>query len=251
MGVSLILSSFRRAHLLERSLFSIVRQNVTDLEVVVVNDGIEDSTESVVNQYRDKLDIKYLFSGHRNADGDKWRVSGFALNIGVKHCKYDKIILSCAEIYHLNNAISYLTEALADPKALATTKIIYFDADGSFFSNIKTTEHKQLFKIDNEAKDCRLMPFFMGMWKNQFVDIGGYDEDFTGYAADDNDLILRLQANGCHYIFTDAEVVHLYHGKRCDSQIHWEDPAWAYNRKLFLERKDIIIRNQNREWGKI
>lgn len=252
MGVSLILSSFRRAHLLERSLFSIARQNVPDLEVVVVNDGVEDDTEGVVNYYRDKLDIKYIFSGHRNADGDKWRVSGFALNIGVRVCKHEMIILSCAEIYHLNDAISYLTDAVAkDHKVLASTKIIYFDADGSYFANIKTTESKLSFKKDNEAYDCRLMPFFMGMMKERFTEIGGYDEDFTGYAADDNDLISRLISNGCYYAFTDAEVVHLYHGKRCDSQIHWEEPAWAFNRKLFLERKNIIIRNQNREWGKI
>jgi len=251
MGISLVLSSFRRAGLLEKSLFSIARQKVSSLEVIVVNDGIEDDTEAVVNQYRKSLDIHYIFSGRRNISGDKWRVSGFALNIGVKVAKYDKIILSCAEIYHLNDAISHIQEALEDrPRSLATPEFIYFDKDGSFVSSIENGEDPEKFVIDDESKDAKLMPFFMGMCKQRFMEIGGYDEDFIGYACDDNDLVFRLLSNGCHYSFTKAEVVHLYHGKRCDSQLHPENPDWAYNYNLFLNRQHQIVRNQNREWGK-
>jgi GT2 family glycosyltransferase len=90
----------------------------------------------------------------------------------------------------------------------------------------------------------------MGMWKDEYISIGGYDEDFTGYAADDNDFTDRMLKNGCSYYYVDAVSVHLYHGLTCDAQPHEENPAWVYNQKLYNERKNIIVRNQGREWGK-
>jgi hypothetical protein len=47
-----------------------------------------------------------------------------------------------------------------------------------------------------------------------------------------------------------AKIMHLYHGVRCDAQMHPENPKWVYNYELFLARKDQRIRNIGREWGK-
>jgi predicted glycosyltransferase involved in capsule biosynthesis len=91
----------------------------------------------------------------------------------------------------------------------------------------------------------------MGMYKSEYMSIGGYDEDFTGYGADDNDLIFRLMYSGLKYYFTNSKIIHLYHGERCDSKMHPENSSWAYNYNLFTTRKKEkrIIRNQNKEWG--
>ena len=89
------------------------------------------------------------------------------------------------------------------------------------------------------------------MTKKEFIEIGGYDEDFVGYAGDDNDFVQRLLKNGCEYYCNNAKVVHLFHGKRCDSDYHWKNPAWVYNHFLYQVRKHKIVRNENKEWGKI
>ena len=64
-------------------------------------------------------------------------------------------------------------------------------------------------------------------------------------------IINRLKLKGCEHHRTDAEIVHLYHGKRCNGGMEWENPKWAYNRNLLIERKDILVRNKNKEWGKL
>ena len=114
MKVSLILSSFQRPHLLRLGLSSVLRfKPPFPLEIIVVNDGLPDETENVCKEFCDKgLDVQYIFSGQRNLGGTiKRRVSGFALNIGIKQSTGDIIVLSCPEIYHLSDILT--TEVLA------------------------------------------------------------------------------------------------------------------------------------------
>ena len=80
---------------------------------------------------------------------------------------------------------------------------------------------------------------------------GREDEDSKGYAGEDNDLISRLELNGLKHHKTKAKAVHLFHGSRCDSKVHYDNPLWKLNFDLFSKRKGIIIRNQGREWGVI
>ena len=88
-------------------------------------------------------------------------------------------------------------------------------------------------------------------WRKEFIDIlGGYDEDFTGFAGEDDDLIGRFKKIGLRYHPTGAEVVHLFH------QSVRLDPNWAvgreYNRKLLRGRsRGSPIRNIGRNWGQI
>jgi glycosyltransferase involved in cell wall biosynthesis len=248
MSVSLILGSFNRPTLLDKSLFSIGAWNTeTEFEVVVINDGVDDATEDVCAKYSNSLDIKYIFSGQRNANGIIRRMAGFALNIGVKQSKYDNIILSCAEIYHLNNAIDLTAKHIQD-NILVTPRFMYFDDTGNF---TKTLTNGNRIPINIESVMNITMPYFMGMCKKHFIDIGGYDEDFIGYAAEDNDFVGRLLFMGCNFFYTDARVVHLFHGGRCDSQKHPENSAWAYNYNLFESRRGQVNRNIDKKWGVI
>lgn len=46
------------------------------------------------------------------------------------------------------------------------------------------------------AKGKRMMHGRIGMYKNEFLDIGGYNEDFCGYGFDDHDLMTRAMNSG-------------------------------------------------------
>ncbi len=89
------------------------------------------------------------------------------------------------------------------------------------------------------------------MNRNEFFSIGGYDEDFIGIAADDNDLVERLKLNGCRYHVGNFQVVHLCNELLDANKLtsRFSDPRYQYNVKLWHERKGTIVRNKNREWG--
>ena len=111
--VSVVMAAFRRAKLLDTGLSSIARYKVKfPLEVVVVNDGIEDDTEAVCESYKGRLNIKYVFSGHRNRGGIRFQSPGFPINIGIKQASGDIIVLTCPEIYHLDDCLNKIVEPL-------------------------------------------------------------------------------------------------------------------------------------------
>lgn len=260
MKVSILLASYKRPTLLNLGLQSILQFKPSfDFEILVMNDGIPDGTEEVCNKFKNELNINYFFTGQRNLNGIKKRGPAFALNIGIKQASGDIIILSCPEVYHLNKATDIVVNALIQhPMSMVIPQVVLFDQANVFTTQLTkrlngeaTTE---LLKLDTLVGGAyggghAGMPFFMAMYKKHLTEIGGYDEDFTGYAGEDNDLIERLQCKGLSHFRTEAQVVHLYHEGANNGLCHWENPAWCFNYKLFMERKGILVRNVGREWG--
>jgi glycosyltransferase involved in cell wall biosynthesis len=263
--VTLLLASFNRPHLLKLGLSSITKfEYPFNLEVIVLNDGLEDETESVCEYYKNKksnIVIKYIFTGQRNKGGAKKRVPGFALNIGVKQSKHDIIVLSSPEVYHLNNALGGIVPILEqNPLSMVIPKIVYFDQTAETTNYLLALDDSQLLTpvIDTNKLRGGLfgechgeMPYLMAFYKKEFTEIGGYDEDFLGYAGDDSDLIGRFKQKGLVYFKTLAAIVHLWHPGTNDGGFHWGDSAWVYNWNLLNSRKGDIIRNRNREWGQL
>jgi predicted glycosyltransferase involved in capsule biosynthesis len=185
-------------------------------------------------------------------DGNiKWRVPGFAINIGAKISKGQILIISCAEMFHLNNCIAQLTfPLLSDPKLLGIP-IARDDQDSSFLNNLIAKEgsfdHNSFY--NNYPGLNTSLPFLTSVTREEFFAIGGYDEDFTGIGYDDNDLMLRLTKNGCTYFQTAAETIHLYHERIWYARAN--SPETIFNRDLFYARQNQVVRNQDREWGKL
>jgi len=257
--VSLILAAFKRADLLDLGLYSIFKyiHNISfPFEIIVVNDGIEDETENICKKYSGKLDIKYYFSGQRNTEYIKSRVPAWAINIGVKKSTGDIIVLSSPEIFHVNDALNYVVPFLfSNPRTITSIGTLYFDKCNYLLPILQTNRDAQLtpFILSKCFKGmaARKMPFLMGMYKQEFIEIGGYAEDMFGYSADDNDFVERLIRNGLNIIYTNGIVAHLYHGGSNDGEPHPENPLWVYNFNIWQERKknNVIKVNLDKEWG--
>lgn len=250
--VSIIISSFLRPHLLKWGLFSLAQQIIPfQFETLVINDGIDDETAGICQEYQKKLNLKYFFTGQRNqASGIKWRVPGFAVNIGVKQSAGPILILSCAEMFHLNGAIAKLTYPVLENKKRIGIPLGKDDRSGAFLNRLQENNGRYPEQLINYLPDLNTkLPFLISVSRDEFLAIGGYDEDFTGVAFDDNDLVDRLCLNGCSYCRTDAKTVHLFHPRYVYAT--GESPEWRFNRDLYLAGKNKIIRNENREWGKL
>jgi len=260
--VSLILPCFRRADLLDLGLYSISTYIDTltfPLEIIVINDGIEDETKSICDKYNNKLNIKYYFSGQRNSTEIKPRCPAWAINIGVKKCSGDIIVLSCPEVWHVNDALNLIIAPIltSDDRIMTTVRQVHFDDRNYLLPLLQANRNIVVSKnilnnlvIGNKGNLAAQMPFLLGLPTQEFLDIGGYDEDFIGYAGDDNDFIYRLLDNGIRQLRTNADIVHLYHGgSNINPGFHHDNPSWVYNWNLFTSRRGIIKRNVGRSWG--
>ena len=258
MSVSVLITTFNRPLHLKVSLESLCRQPLENLdyEIVVINDAIEDDTEEIVSGYVNAgINIKYLFTGQRNKDGLIWRVPGFALNIAIQQSTSDIIVISNCDVYHLGNTLQSVVEATEKfPYTLGTLGKIYKD-NGSLINyltqeTLPTSEeiNRVLASSNNDHLLPPEIPYFLAVQRQHLISIGAYDEDFLGFACEDTDLVDRLCAYGCQYIYSDLAAVHLFHdpGK---SRVITGYPAYAYNLHLYNKRKGKCIRNQGQSWG--
>lgn len=257
MKVSLLLPSFQRAELLNIGLKSISMQHINyELEIIVINDGIKDNTERICSKYSD-LNIRYLFTGQRNEKEIIFRTPVFAFNIGIKQSKGEIIILSNPEIFHIGDTINSLVEPLLTNKNIITSPEVMFDNTGKtkeyltdYYTNQLPKEiEEDLEKNTTRCKYASRLPFCIGLYKSHLIDIHGYDEDLSGWACDDDDIIDRLLLKGLTFYYTKAEVIHLYHDKQYERG-NRQHPKFLHNYNIYKTRKNTIIRNIGKEWGK-
>jgi len=256
MILSIILPAFKRPDLVEQGLKSIQKQKIrVAYEIIVLNDGIKDDTEEICKKYKETMNVRYIFTGHRNFKELKYRCPSFAINIGVKQAKGKLILLSSPEIYYLTEDClnDMIVLALRTPKYMAIPEMGYDDQKGIASKRLLTEN-----KIEPEFEPLEPLnvefPFCLMLHKKEFMAIGGYDEDFIGYCYDDADLINRLTMNG-NGVFLRAKghkIIHLFHGTRCIREgLQNRGKLLNYNRTLFNERKYTCLRNIGKDWGKL
>ncbi len=94
------------------------------LEIIVVSDGSEDQTDSIVDSFKGK-GVKLIRQEPR-------RGKTSALNLAIKHAFGEIIVFSDANSIYDPDAIRYLVENFNDPSVgYVTGKMIYMNHDGS------------------------------------------------------------------------------------------------------------------------
>jgi hypothetical protein len=112
-----------------------------------------------------------------------------------------------------------------------------------------------LYESSSVVPLCTEYPFFMGLNRDVVLKIGGYDEDFIGYAYDDTDFSRRLKQYGLtlHKLKGGPDnnfyrVVHLFHLRERKGIPNLQEKL-AYNKHLYDSLNNSVYRNVGREWG--
>jgi GT2 family glycosyltransferase len=153
-------------------------------------------------------------------------------------------------MYHVNGTIAQLIKPFWENRKRIAIPAGKDDRDGAVLQMIQTQNGMFNPALFNHYIDLDThLPFLLAVSREDFFTIGGFDEDLTGIAFDDNDFVERLQKNGCSYYQTGAQAIHLFH-PRYVYEVGMNS-EWHYNRNLYMARGNQIVRNLNREWGKI
>lgn len=93
--VSVIMPTYNRARVIERSISSVLKQTYKNLELIIVDDGSTDNTESIVNNIMDSR-IHYVKSRHNLG-------ACHARNLGINLAKGEYIAFQDSDdVWHLD-----------------------------------------------------------------------------------------------------------------------------------------------------
>ena len=228
MTVSLIISTYNWPEALQLCLKSVLRQCIKPEEIIIADDGSTLSTKLVIDDFRKMYPGKIKHIWHED--------EGFRLaeirNKAISQTNCDYII-------QIDGDIILHRDFVKDHKKFAKKK--YFvrgrrlmigkkkseellkkkSISVSFLSkDVKRREHgiripfySFFYKVHEEASAEAVMGSNLAFWRDNFIEVNGYNNDLTGWGAEDKELAQRFVNLGLEKrkIRYGAIQYHIYH----------------------------------------
>lgn len=191
---------------MEELLDSLSRQSAKNFEVVIVEDGSQQelSSQTIVQQYSDRLDIQYHYKVNTGP--------GDTRNFGVAKAKYDYILLFDSDCVIPPGYIETVS------KHLETDYVDLFggpDSAHESFSNVQKAINYAMTSTfttggirggNRQLDNYQPRSFNMGISKEAYLNAGGFSHIHPG---EDPDLSLKIMKLGYKSkLLTDAVVFH-------------------------------------------
>ncbi len=247
MKVTLIISTYNRPPALNVVLDSVMRQTRRPDEIVVCDDGSRDDTRQLIESWRTRTDIPIK---HVWQPDDGFRVAA-ARNRGVAIATGDYIVQIDGDIMMERHFIAdHLSMAapghyIRGSRVRLSKKATQHICDGGYAKDIGLLS---LWVKDDRLKNFRAatigrrisriyktrglaMGCNMSYWREDFMRVNGYDENFVGWGVEDSDLGLRMEASGVKgfKLFRMAICHHLHH--REEPKDRWDEALkYMYDR---------------------
>lgn len=183
---SVVVPSYNRAHLIERTINSVMNQTYQNFELIIVDDGSTDNTEEVV---RAISDCRVIFVKQKNAGACSAR------NLGIYHSK---------GVY-----VSFLDSDDEWIPTMLEKQLDMFNSDplvGCVYSNVDVRDHNNKnisytnYSLAGDIYSAVLKQGYMAptsavsVKKSLLEKIGGFDVQLP--ASQDDDLCFKCAASG-------------------------------------------------------
>jgi glycosyltransferase involved in cell wall biosynthesis len=197
--VSAAITTYNRARFLPEAIESVLAQTADDLEVIVVDDGSTDETESVVEPFRGR--IRYIRQENRGRSAARNAAVAAAEGEFVAFCDSDDVWLP-------DRLERQLPTVLGRPSvAMVHGQVELIGADGATLPE-ETDAHRAVFSRAHAkpvtyagyAWECRCLSSTILVRAAALREVGGYD---AALLLDDYDLYLRL-ALAYEIVFLDG-----------------------------------------------
>jgi glycosyltransferase involved in cell wall biosynthesis len=181
---SVIIPTFNRADFLRQTLESVWRQNFTDYEVIVVDDGSTDDTATWLSEFASKIKL----ITQQNAG------PGIARNKGAEHAQGVYLAFLDSDDLWFPWTLETVAALIAkyDHPALVSAKLVQFKEPKELISVNQIEASAEVFS-DYFASSDR--DYFVGagmtfVRRDKFLEVGGFSAQQIN--LEDHDLILRL-----------------------------------------------------------
>ena len=235
MLISVIISTYNKPQFLNKVIEGLQFQSDSNFEIVVADDGSGSSTRELIKKWQEQSVVPIT---HAWQDDLGFRVSE-SRNNAVRHSKGDYFIFidgDCIPRYHFvahHRQLSEKNYVVAGNRCLLSDRLTRDIVDRNLPVNFSRFDLIRLrlsgdlnrldallsvsptakFRYSPPKKWQRLRGCNIGIWKDDFVKVNGFDSSFIGWGFEDSDLAARLINAGVKIksgTFSTA-LLHLYH----------------------------------------
>jgi glycosyltransferase involved in cell wall biosynthesis len=226
-NISLVISTYNNPVFLELVLMSVLKQELLPYEVIVADDGSGQETKKLVEEYQKNFSVPLLHVWH-NDDG--YRLSaiknkaaakasgGYIIFIDGDLLLHPLFIYDFAKNMkeghiHVGSRV-FLSEAYTKQLVKhknATVRLRPSEVEKNFIAGLRTPWLHHFIKGSTTHVNAR--GGLLGVFKNDYVKVNGFNEAFTGWGREDSELFVRLLNSGIKRknIKFAAITYHLWH----------------------------------------
>ncbi|QOR73480.1 glycosyltransferase family 2 protein [Cruoricaptor ignavus] len=262
LTTSLIIATYNWPEALETVLKSAVSQSIPPDEILIADDGSSQQTADLIRKFQSENRVPIHHIWHED--------KGFRLaeirNKAIAKSQHDYIIQIDGDvILHRNFVKDH--KNLAKKNCFITGSRVLLSPEFSkeiltekqtkispFSKGIKNAQNAIYFPIFNkfakpennplEKMTTRIRGCNMSFWRQDLLEINGYDESFVGWGREDSDLVIRLIKKGCYRrkVKFAAVQYHLYHKENSKENLEKNHQILeeALKRKGFWAENGIV-----------
>jgi glycosyltransferase involved in cell wall biosynthesis len=228
LELSVILTTYQRPAHLIRSLTSLAMQRGVEgkFEVIVSDDGSKDESQSIVRQFAQSADFPLTWISHSH---NGYRVS-LCRNDGVRassspyyvftdsDCMFPPThlqkhmairrpgVIRAGDCFRLDKESTARVDESAIKSGVFRKWILPEERKRMFQKRIK----EQYYQFMRHPTKPKLTGFNIGISREDFEAVNGFDESFVGWGCEDDDLAFRLRKSG-RRIASSLPYTHAFH----------------------------------------
>ena len=210
MRVSLIITTYNRPEALSLIFKSIEAQTIYPNEIIIADDGSENSTKECINNFQKKTSIRVVHSWQK----DKGFRVAKSRNKAIAKSNYEYIILIDGDvILHEKFIEDHLKHAeyrffVQGPRVLLdehTTKriIVNQNKNISILSRGLKNRKNSIYSVFLSRIFIKRKNYLSGIktcnlafYKSDCIQVNGFNDDIEGWGREDSEFVMRLMNNG-------------------------------------------------------
>ena len=224
---ALLISTYNWPEALELVLKSAMSQTVFPSEILIADDGSKQETKSLIDEFKKtiKVPIHHIWQEDKGFRKSKIINKAIALTSSeyiiqidgdcIMHKNFiEDHLNSCQNgVYLYGSRVNILPAFVADVLREKRINFNFFSKEiknksRSIYIPFLSNFYKTHEGVSKKFRGCNV-----SFWRNDFIAINGYNEDFEGWGREDSDLVIRMGNNGVKSkrIRYAGIVIHIHH----------------------------------------
>jgi len=202
-SVSIVIPTFNGASRIGQCLDALLGQarwGISEVEIIVVNDGSTDNTSKVVSRYPEVRLINQANEG-----------PAAARNRGAREAKGDILLFTDDDCVPKSNWLHSILEPFKEPDVVGA-KGAYRTRQKSTVARFVQIEYEDRYRLmEGEDKIDFVDTYSAAFRRDRFLEMNGYDTSFPVACAEDIELSYRMSARGWTMMFVPSAIVYHTH----------------------------------------
>lgn len=223
MKISIITPTYNSEKTISRTIDSIIAQNYSNLEYIIIDGASNDRTLEIIKDYQAKINIKLI----SESDGGLYD----AMNKGIALATGEIVgILNSDDLFKSDNVLSLVAESFADNKVDAVYGDITYFADNE--KVIKRYWPSGVYREGNLNNGWTIPHPALYLRKSVYDRFGLFNTDFK--IAGDYEFILRLlKKHKINLKYVPQVFVNMYEGGVSGRNLEQRKKGWAELKKAW------------------